>query len=75
MSMDNDCQNRRPLPRQVWHAFEAFVVGGIALGSLYGAGLVSSVGLLVAMLCILLAFVPWAVFQLDPSGLTDDQRE
>jgi hypothetical protein len=64
-------QNRRPLPIQIWHAFEALVALGVALGSLYGAGLVSGAVLLVAMLCILLAFVPWAVFQLDPRGLTD----
>jgi hypothetical protein len=54
----------------VWHAFEALVVVGIVLGSLYGTGLVSSAGLLIAMLCVLLAFVPWAVFQLDPRGVT-----
>jgi hypothetical protein len=51
--------------------FAMLVVVGIALGSLYGSGLVSGVVLLVAMLCILLAFVPWAVFQLDPRGLTE----
>lgn len=69
--MASNHQDRRPLPRQVWHAFGALVVGGIVLGSLYGAGLVSGAGLLVAMLCLLLAFVPWAVFQLDPRGLTE----
>jgi hypothetical protein len=78
--MDSAHQNRRPLPRQVWDAFAALVVGGLVLGSLYGAGLVSGVGLLVAMLCVLLAFVRWVVFELDPRGLTqqraygDDQR-
>lgn len=69
--MASDYKNRQPLSSQVWHAFEALVVVGIVLGASYGAGLVSSAGLLVAMLLILLAYVPWAVFQLDPHGVTE----
>jgi len=72
--MGNDHQPQRPLPVQVWHAFWALVVGSIVLGSLYGAGMLSGTGLIVALLCILLAFVPWAVLQLDPRELKETYK-
>lgn len=72
--------SHRALPREVWTAFFAFVVVAVTLGALYGSGIVSGIGLSVGVFCMLLVFVPWAVFRLDVKGLTelriygDDQR-
>jgi hypothetical protein len=75
----NGGRSYRSLPVKVWNVFVAFSVLAITGGLLYGAGEISGGTLTIGLLCALVAFVPWAVLQLDPKGLGEvssyDQHE
>jgi hypothetical protein len=61
----------RSLPSNVWQAFLLFGLLAMGAGLLYGAGAISGGALTIGLLCALLGFVPWAVLQLDPRGLSE----
>lgn len=61
----------RTLSVRVWNCFLVLALGAIGVGALYGAGAVSGVVVLVAIGVVVIAFVPWAVLQLDPRGLEE----
>lgn len=61
----------RGLASEVWQAFSLFSLLAIIVRLLYGSGAISEGALTIGLLCALLGFVPWAVLQLDPKGLSE----
>lgn len=62
----------RDLPDDVWNAFCVLSLICVAIGILCGLGLLSGVVVAVLTGGTILAFVIWAVLQIDPGALAEE---
>lgn len=65
-------QPSRALPDSVSTVFLALLLVGGVVGFLSGAGVLSGAGLAVFIFTALAVFVPWAIWKLNPDGLSEE---